>query len=216
MLGWRTPIPLFALTILLVVPAEATTSYYQGSSGETAFNAAVAGLTLLNPTLTFSASDLGPGGLFNANGTGINFLGFDDFGSNNPKDYTVNAGKLTATLPAEVTKITFPVGGVYAFGFHITVTSGFGNWCIDLTTSGCSYNIVNSSSSDKEFFGFVGNAPVTAPLYIHPVSGGPVIVFTDFEAYSQDSSVPEAHTMLLVGLGLVILPLARRKTRRAM
>lgn len=56
MLGLRTAVPLLATAILLVVPAEATTSYYQGSAGETAFNAAIGGLTLMDPSLTFSAT----------------------------------------------------------------------------------------------------------------------------------------------------------------
>jgi hypothetical protein len=192
---------------LLVVPAEATISYYTGSTGETTFNGAIGGLTLLDPSLTFSAGDLAPGGLFNASGTGINFLGFDSFTFNTPTDFTVNSGQLTATALAEVTKIVFPAGGMFAFGIHITVTSGFGNWCIDLTTSGCSYNLVNTSPSDVQFFGFVSNTPITAPLYIHPASGNPTMVLTNFEAYS----VPEARTMLLVGFGLLILPLVRRK-----
>jgi hypothetical protein len=57
-----------------------------------------------------------------------------------------------------------------------------------------------------QFFGFVSNAPVIAPLYIHLATGNASIVLTDFEAYS----VPEPHTILLVGIGLVILSLARR------
>ena len=212
MLGWKTPIPLFALTIMLVAPAEATTSYYQGSSGETAFNAAVGGLTLLNATLTFSSSDLGSGGLFNANGTGINFLGSDNL--NNPLNFTVNAGKLTATAQAEQLKITFPAGSVYAFGLHLTDTSSFAFWCIELSPGTCDYQATNTSPSNPQFFGFVSNTPVTAPLYIRPQSGSPTMVLTDFEAYSQGSSAPEAHTMLLVGLGLVTLRLIRWKTRR--
>jgi hypothetical protein len=207
MLGLRTAVPLLATAIFLVIPAEATTSYYVGASGETAFNAAVGGLTLMDPSLVFSAGDLGSGGLFNADNTGINFLGFDSFAFNTPEDFTVNSGKLTATNQAEVTKIPFPAAGVYAFGIHITVTTSFGNWCIDLTTSGCSYNLVNSSPSDVQFFGFVSSTPFTAPLYIHQASGNPIMVLTSFEAYS----VPEPRTMLLVGLGLATLGLARSK-----
>jgi hypothetical protein len=209
MFGLRTPIPLLAAAILLVAPAEATTSYYVGSTNEAAFNSAVAGLALLDPALTFSSGDLGSGGLFNASGTGINFLGFDDFFFNTPTDFTVASGKLTATQAAQVVKITFPVAGVYAFGIHVTLTAGSGNWCISLTTGGCDNTVFNSSPSSVQFFGFVDNAPITAPLYIRPQTGSARIVLTDFEAYS----VPEPRTMLLVGVGLVIFRLARRKTR---
>src|SRR6266550_2087342 len=101
--GFRTAIQLLAITTVLVVPVEATTTYYAGgAAAETAFTGALGSLTLLNPTLTFSGGNLGPGGLFNANGTGINFSGFDDYVFNTPTDLSVASGKLIATQPAEV------------------------------------------------------------------------------------------------------------------
>jgi PEP-CTERM motif len=201
------------LAVLMVAPAEATTTYYQGSTGEATFNSSVLGLTLMNPGLTFSSADLGSGGLFNASGTGIDFLGFDTaFSFNIPENFTVNSGKLTGQA-AEVAEITFPGTGIYAFGFHLTVTSGTGNWCIDLTQAGCAHNVFNSSSSDVQFFGIVSDAPVTAPLYIHYVSGSPAMVFTNFEAFTA-TQTPEPEAMLLVGFGLITLALLRRRTFR--
>jgi PEP-CTERM motif len=213
-LSFRASIPLLATVILLAAPAEATTSYYQGSSGETAFTTAVGGLTLLDPSLTFSASDLAAGGLFNASGTGIDFLGFDDL--NNPGfDFTVNTNQLTATQQDQRVRIDFPVATpIYAFGFHITYVAGtatYGSWCVGSTQGSCSYSVINSSPTNVQFFGIVSDAPITAPLYIQGANGAPKVVFTNFEAFADP--VPEANTMLLVGLGLVILPLARRKTR---
>ena len=211
MFGIKAPIPLLAAAIILVMPAEATTTYYVGALNEVTFNSAVSGLDLLDPTLTFSSGDLGSGGLFNASGTGIDFLGFDtDFIFNSPADFSVNSGKLTATLSGEVVKITFPVAGVFAFGFHITMTAGTNvNWCISSAAIGCDNTVLNASASaaNVQFFGFVSDSSVNAPLYIKPQSGSPFVVFTDFEAYS----VPEPHTMLLVGIGLAILGLARWK-----
>jgi hypothetical protein len=209
MLGLKTSIPYLAFAILLVAPAQATTSYYQGSSGETAFNSALGNLVLLDPSLLFSGSDLGSFGLFNASGTGINFLGFDDL--NAPADFTVNSGKLTATQPDQSATINLPSAGVYAFGFHLTVTSSFGSWCIELTKGTCNFSITNTSPGNVQFFGFVSDTPVTAPLYIVPSAFSPTMVLTNFEAYST----PEPQTMLLTGLGLIILGLASRKLRRA-
>jgi hypothetical protein len=209
MMGARTLILLLAIAILLAAPAEAATSYYQGSSGETSFNGAVGGLVLLDPLLTFSASDLGSFGLFNASGTGIDFLGFDSV--NAPTDFAVNSGKLTATQPEQKVTINFPAAGVYAFGIHITLTSGFATWCIDVTPSGCGYGFTTISGSAPQFFGFVSDTPVTASLYIHNQGSSPYIVLTDFEAFST----PEPRTMLLVGLGLIILQAASRKIRRS-
>jgi len=208
MSGLKIAFPLFAVTILLVPPAEAGISYYVGASAESTFNGALGSLTLLNPVLTFSSGDLAPGGLFNANGTGIDFLGFDDFFFNNPVDLTVSSGKLTATAPSEVIKITFPSAGIYALGFHITLTSGFGNWCIGFTSGGCDSN---PNGSTVQFYGFISDAPITSPLYLRPLGGAQTTVLPDFEAYS----VPEDSSLLLVGLGLISLVLARRKTRSA-
>jgi len=69
-----------------------------------------------------------------------------------------------------------------------------------------------SHPANVQFFGFVSNTPVNAPLYIHLATGNASIVMTDFAAYS----VPEPHSMLLVGIGLVILSLARQKLRVAL
>ena len=209
MLGLKTRIPLLASAVLLAAPAEATTTYYVGAANEAAFNTAISGLTLLNPALTFSGVP-GADGLHNASGTGIDFLGFDTaFIFNSPQSFTVNAGQLVGN-PSEVVTIALPAAGILAFGFHITVASGTATWCIDVTQAGCGSSVSNSTPSNLQFFGFVSNAPVTAPLYIHYTGGNPTIVFTNFEAFSA-AEVPEPHTLLLVGLGLIILPLVRRK-----
>jgi hypothetical protein len=213
--GLRTLGPLLAITILLVVPAEATTSYYVGNSNEAAFNTAVGGMTLLDPSLTFSSSDLVPGGLDNASGTGINFLGFDDFEYPTiPDNFTVNSGKLTATNGAQHVTIAFPATGIYAFAIHFTLAavSGSASWCVELSPGSCDYTVVNASPANVQFFGIISSTPITAPLYTRASGFAPTIVFTNFEAYGP-TSVPEPRTMLLVGIGLVILPLTRRKSR---
>lgn len=210
MFSLRMLVPLLALAILLVAPAEATTSYYTGSSGETSFNTAVGGLTLMDPALTFSGTP-GSTGLLNASGTGIDFLGFDGF-PGNPLTFTVPSGNMTATASNEVVEINLPAAGIYAFGTSITTTAGLGNWCIDVTTGGCSYNVAETAPATI-FFGFVSNTPVTAPLYIHNLNSGPRIVFTNFEAFGP-AAVPESRTLLLVGFGLVILPLIPKRIRR--
>ncbi len=211
MFSLRTLVPLLASTILLVAPAEANTTYYTGSTGETSFNTAVGGLTLMDTALTFSGTP-GSTGLLDASGTGIDFLGFNDFSALTPHTFTVNSGNLTGQAATGVVKIDLPGTGIYAFGIHLTETSGTGNWCIDLTPTGpCAYNVFSSGSSNAQFFGFVSDTAVNTPLYIHPLTGGPTPVFTNFEAFSDP--VPEPRTMLLVGLGLVILPLLPKKVR---
>ena len=211
----RTLVTLLAIAILLVVPAEATTTYYTGSSGETTFDGLVGSLTLMDPALTFSGSP-GSTGLLNASGTGIDFLGFNDFSSLTPETFTVSSGNLTAAFPSDVTEINFPAAGVLAYGIHITTVSGTGNWCVEVTTTSCNNNVVENAPATV-FFGFVSTTPVSAPLYIHPIGSGAKIVFTNFEAYGAASApVPDPRTMLLVGLGLVILPLVRRGNQRGL
>ena len=67
-----------------------------------------------------------------------------------------------------------------------------------------------------QFFGFISDTPITAPLYIRDQRHLVTTVLTNFEAYGASSAVPEPRTMLLVGLGLVILPLIRRKRQRGL
>jgi len=204
---------------LLVVPVHATTSYYSGASAEASFTGALGTLTLLDPALTFAPGDLGSGGLYNASGTGVDFLGFDDL--NAPGiDFTVSSGKLVATQQDERTQINFPVvNPIYAFGFHFTFVSGsatFGNWCVGLTRGACTYSVININASNVQFFGIVSDTPITGSLFIQANSGAPNIVFNDFEAYST----PEPRSLLLVGTGLLIVSLRlrslrTRKTRQA-
>lgn len=212
MLHFRIAIPVLAISMWMVAPAKATTSYFAGASSEGSFNTAVTGLTLLNPTLVFSASDLSPGvGLLNASGTGINFLGFDDFSFPNfPEDFTVNSGKLTDTQAGERIKIVFPASGIYALGFHFTVTSGTANMCIELTVGACDFNITPVVSSSSQFFGIVSDAPITAPLYIRDSGTLLTTVLPNFEAFTA-SATPEPSTLVLIGLGLVTFRLTRRK-----
>ena len=216
----RTAIPLLATVALLVVPAEASTTYYfPGGPTEAQFNTDTSALTLLNPALTFSSGDLAPGGLFNASGTGINFLGFDDFVFNSPTDLAVNSGKLTATQGSEVVKVAFPATGIYAFLFHITLTSGFGSWCVELTHGTCDYSIINTSPANVQYFGIVSTTPITAPLFVRNSGGNPTMVLPDFKAFSAGSSssseAPEPNSVLLAGLGLVIVGwMGRRKHRK--
>jgi len=61
-----------------------------------------------------------------------------------------------------------------------------------------------------QFFGIVSTTPILAPLDIRDQGTFFTTVLPDFEAFGP-SAVPEPHTMLLVGLGLIILPLVRRK-----
>jgi len=214
MFGLRTHIPLWAASILLVMPAKATTTYYVGAANEAAFNTAVGGLTLLNTTLTFSGGDLGSGGLYNANGTGINFLGFDDFAYPTiSEDFTVNTGKLTATNAGEHVTIHFPATTIYAFGFHVTVTSGTANLCVELIHLNCDYNFSAGAVPGVQFFGIVSTTPLLAPLDIRDQGTFFTTVLPNFEAFGP-SAVPEPHTMLLVGLGLIILPLIRVTRRK--
>jgi hypothetical protein len=218
MFSLRTLVPLLVIATLLAVPAEATTTYYVGSSTEASFNTALGGLTLLDPALTFSSGDLSAGvGILNASGTGIDFLGFDTAfsGCCGPLGFTVSSGTLTAANAAELVEVTFPASGIYAFAIHITMTAGTNvNWCLSSTPSltACDNSVLNSTTSNIQFFGIVSSAPITAPLYIRPQSGIPTLVLTNFEAFGP-SQVPEPRTMLLVGLGLIILPLLRRRQR---
>ncbi len=85
-----------------------------------------------------------------------------------------------------------------------------------MTVQTCDNNFSSVASSTVQFFGIVSDSPITAPLYIRDQGTLFTTVLTNFEAYGPASAVPEPRTMLLVGLGLVTLPLIRRKRQRGL
>ena len=201
---------IIAISVLvLALPAAASPVYYCnsgcGANTEAVFNATAGPLT----PQTFLASDLASGGLYNANGTGINFLGFNA----NPPDLTVNSTSLQAVVGGEGIQIVFP-GNVSVFSFHFILASGATTMCVELSLGNCNYPF-GVGSSAPEFFGAIDATPLTTSLLVRAITGGggPLRV-TDFEAGTL-SAAPEVRTLLLVGSGLVMFPLIRRRVRPA-
>jgi hypothetical protein len=221
---WRLLRSTLVLAVVVSAPARASTSYYLGSSAESAFDSATASLTQINAVIDFSAYNGFLGStLANANGSGIDFLGLDGASAAN---LTVSGGTLQHTLADKQVEITFP-SGVLALGFRFNYSgnAGFANVCFGTSVSNCDYgSVIPIGSSDIQFFGVVSDSPLTTPVFLWRQSGGggsATFVIDDFKAYGSvvvegpPPEAAEATTMLLVGSGLILLPLARRWRRRA-
>lgn len=209
---------LLTLVSTICLPLRASLVYY---TNESTFNSNLGSLSQINSATSFSAYNgfLGTS-LTNANGTGINFLGFNGV---NPDNLSITGGKLFTTLGGDKVEIDFPgSGSVYALGFHLTTPSSFGNWCISpITSSGCDNSVLTFGPSDIEFFGLISDKPLSTSFIIRPNSGVPIFEMVDFRAETLSapsgnlSSTPEPGTLLLMGSGIAFLLLTKRRRQQA-
>ena len=103
---------------------------------------------------------------------------------------------------------------IYAFAMEITTPSGSGftNPLVELgdhNVSNANYSIIVASAGSVQFFGIISSTPLPT-LFVGPLGNGSRLQVNDFEI-GQSSPTPEASSIALIGSGLVILGLLRRR-----
>lgn len=199
----------------LMEPARATMSFYLGAGASGNYDSAVllAGLSPNGP-YSFSGVNLETNVATNDEYadpvSGVNFFAFANSGGNPgaASSFTVSSAHLIASNQAFI-EIALPAN-VFAFGFNITVPSGFGIFCGSVGSPNCDNQFVVTSSSDTEFFGVVSSTAIST-VWISANSGIPDLV--NFED-ATGTTTPEVRTALLLGAGLVVLGFLKRGMRQ--
>ncbi len=145
--------------------------------------------------------------------TQIEFLAFNGSGSA-AQSFNLSGGTLSVTNGNTI-EIVLPAGVDFGFAFNVTTPSSpFLNLCEDITVAGCSGNAVVVPPASG-FIGAISDIPTVTALttiWLHPASGSPTITLQSFEvATLASSATPDGPTMLLIGGGLIVLHLLRRR-----
>jgi hypothetical protein len=198
-----------------------------GADDEAAFNAAIAADSLYFPdgVQNFSTySGTLTAGITDADGdTGLDFFTYINT-TTTPvqKGVTISGSNLEQVAsegPNAAIEAALP-GAIYAFAGTVTTVSGGATPYIepDITASGfgsgnANTQVVITGSSDSEFFGVIDTAPITS-VFIGPISGTSQLVLENFELGEQDAPTPEVATFLLIGTGLTLMGVLRRRRLR--
>ncbi|MEO8052409.1 MAG: hypothetical protein ABI833_18515 [Acidobacteriota bacterium] len=207
----------------LARPAFATISYTSCSSGcgsttgtyaiwETAPGSA--GLTFSMSPATFAGGNLVSGVYSDPTGTvltGYNGASIDSLMSISGTSLLQGVGGTGTGI-----EITLPAN-TYAFAMQITTPSGSGftnPWVAvgDHNVGGTNYNIIIPSGGNVVFFGIISDTPLTQ-LFVGPLSGGSRLEISDFEL-GESSPIPEASSGTLIGGGLVLFGILRRRIHK--
>ena len=204
----------------LARPVSATISYTSCSSGCSSSTGTYAvwqtvsgsaGLTFSMSPATFAAGNLVSGVYTDPTGTVLT----DYNGANIDTLMSVSGASLLQGLGGTGTGIEIVLpANTYAFAMEITtpVGSGFTNpWVAvgDHNVGGTNYNIVIPSGGNVLFFGIVSSTPLTE-LFVGPLSNGSRLQINDFEL-GQATPTPEASSAVLIGGGLVLVGVLRRR-----
>jgi hypothetical protein len=206
----------------LARPAYATISYAACSSGcgaNTNSTYAVwqnasgsAGLTFSMSPATFAGGNL-VSGIYN-DPTGTVLTGYNGA---NPDSLTVSGASLLQTVGGGGSGIEIALpANTYAFAMEITTPSGsvftnpwvaVGNHNVGTTN----YNIIIPSGGNVLFFGIISDTPLNE-LFVGSLAGGSALQINDFElGQATPTSTPEASNAVLIGGGLVLLGVLRRR-----
>jgi len=205
----------------LARPVSATISYAACSSGcgaNTSSTYAVwqsasgsAGLTFSMSPATFAAGNLVSG--VYTDPTGAVFTDYN--GANIDTLMSVSGASLLQGLGGTGTGIEIVLpANTYAFAMEITTPpgSGFTNpWVAvgDHNVGATNYNLVIPPGGNVLFFGIISDTPLSE-LFVGPLSNGSRLQINDFEL-GQATPTPEASSAALIGGGLVLVGVLRRR-----
>jgi hypothetical protein len=203
-----------ALLACCAMPALATTSYYIGSAGETAFNQALDNSSLiLSGPVNFTGTTSG-NVISDVGGTGVDVKGFI---SNSPSTLTVNGStvEMFTTQGSPDNRIEFALPeNTYALGVHVSSTFLTGTLCFGVP--GICTNSLSSGLNTSHFFGVISDTPLTMQAVWSLANIRLTALDFKIGTMSEDPSneVPEPSTMALLGSALIALPLLARRRRR--
>jgi hypothetical protein len=214
----------------LAVPASATIQFSYCSSGcsdntgtgtygawKTATGST--GLTFSVSPLTFFAGGLDVNGVF-TDTTGTVFTGYSNSSTTTTNSLTLNGTALAQTTNGKFSgiEITLP-SNTYAFAMIISTVTGFGSPFVelnDLNLNAANFSLTVPNGGPAQFFGFLSDTPITS-LFIGNLDNlsGKVQInsFELGELSSDTSAVPEGSSLGLMGGGLLLLGLLRRRGR---
>jgi hypothetical protein len=145
--------------------------------------------------------------------TNLEFLAFNSGGT--PISFASITGNTLIASGGSQVEIVFPAGIDFGFAFNFT-TGTFLTLCEDTTPSGCSGSAFVISPASG-FIGAISDTPTNTPLtalWLHAQSGSATINIQSFEVATQNvASTPDGPTWLLIGSGLIVLPLLHRRRR---
>ena len=209
-------IPKLTLLTLLAAPVYASITYTSCSSGcdSTTGTYNTWQLAPGSAGLTFSPSPITfvPGNLTSSVYTDPSGTMFTSFIGPSTIDtaMSVSGTSLRQSLGGTGTgvEILLPAN-TYAVAFDITA-SGYSSLWVALgnhNVGATNYNVIVTASGNIQFFGITSPTPITE-LFIGPISGfNAPIQLNDFEI----AQTPELSSVILMGSGLLLLALLRRR-----
>jgi|GEM_PF-5392427 len=219
-------IPKVALLVALAAlarPVSATITYTSCSSGcgsssgtysvwQTASGSA--GLTFSMSPAMFAGGNLVSGIYNDPTGTVLTA-----YNGANPSNLILNGTALLQSVGGGGSGIEIALpANTYAVAFNLTSASGspftyLGAEVGDHNVSATNYNIIlPGGGGSVQFFGIISTAPLTQ-IFVGPASGGGPFQINDFEIgqAGESSATPEPATAALIGGGLVLVGLLRRR-----
>ena len=218
-------IPKVVLLVALAAlarPAFATISYTSCSSGcgssggtyavwQTASGSS--GLAFSMSAATFAGANLLSGVYSDL--TGAVLTGYNGA---NPDSLVLSGTALLQTVGGGGSGIEIVLpANTYAFAMSITTPagSGFTNpWVAvgDHNVGATNYNIIIPSGGNVQFFGIISDAPLTQ-VFVGNLTGGSPLQINDFEL-GGPAPTPEASSAALIGGGLVLVGVLRRRIHK--
>jgi len=203
----------------LAPPVSATITYTSCSSGcgSTSGTYAVwqtasgsAGLTFSMSPATFAGGNLLDGVYSDPTGTVLT-------GYNGPSIDTLTSVAGTSLLQSvggngAGIEINLPAN-TYAFAMNITTLSGFGSPMVEIgdhVLNNANYQIIIPIGGSVQFFGIISDTPLTQ-LFVGQPTSGARLQLNNFEL-GQATPTPEASSGVLIGGGLVLVGILRRRS----
>lgn len=211
----RFPNALPLILAIAALPAQATTTYYCdsscGSNTAAVFNAAFGALISAGMSSSGTVNFLGEASGTTVSDVGPTQVDFSGVNGVNPATLNVVGSQLQHTVGGTNTGILISMpANTFAIGFHVTTPSANKFWCFEITAPNCDTGVMIFTNGTTSFVGVISDTPLPNLQFRQP-SGTGILYVNDFSI----AETPEGPTYLMMGLGLISLPLLKRRVLRA-